>query len=121
MYSDLIGIPFEFGGRGPDSFDCYGLLAFLLERDHGIEVPDFQSPTEAKYIIAKFHNQIGQWQECQVKKGAMLAFRVPGNLHVGYYIGDDKFIHAWKGSGGVTIERFSLWKQRFLGAYEYIN
>lgn len=118
MYEDLIGVPFKYGGRDKSAFDCYGLVAYLLSKD-GVNIPDFLSPNDAAGIALKFHQQMPLWTSCDLQVGAVLVFRVPGNLHVGYYLGNDKFIHAWEGSGGVVIERLSIWKKRLLGVYKY--
>ena len=40
MFSDLVGKPFKWGGRGPESFDCWGLVRFAFERATGIQVED---------------------------------------------------------------------------------
>jgi cell wall-associated NlpC family hydrolase len=118
--SDLIGVPFEYGGRGPDKFDCYGLVLHLLKQD-GIEAHDLKSPNVGKEIVAMVHSELKLWQECAIREGAVLLFRVPGNLHVGYCLHGDKFIHTWEQSGGVTIEKLSIWKKRLVGVYEYIG
>jgi cell wall-associated NlpC family hydrolase len=41
-YSDLIAKPFEDYGRGPDSYDCYGLVIEISNR-MGMGIPDFGS------------------------------------------------------------------------------
>lgn len=118
--ADYIGIPFEYGGRGPDKFDCYGLIKEILSFE-GIQIPDYASPSEGAKIIALFQEGIALWEECGLQKGAVLVFRVPGNLHVGYYLGGNRFIHTWEGSHGVVIERLSDWKRRLQGAYKYVG
>jgi cell wall-associated NlpC family hydrolase len=55
-YVDLIGTPFRRGARGPDEFDCYGLVKFLIERATGREVPDYQSPTDSGATHALISN-----------------------------------------------------------------
>lgn len=40
LYIDLIGKPFEFGSRGPNTFDCYGLCMEVYKR-LGRELPDY--------------------------------------------------------------------------------
>ena len=37
---DLIGCPWVAGGRGPDAFDCWGLVRWCWGRHFGIEVPE---------------------------------------------------------------------------------
>lgn len=118
MYKDLIGIPYEVGGRGPKSYDCYGLIMDLMLKKN-IEIPDYRSPKDSAQVMAIFNSEIRLWEECELKEGAVLLFRVPGNYHVGYYIGKGQFIHTWQKSGGVVIEKLSVWKKRLVGIYEY--
>lgn len=39
--SKYIGLPFEEGGRGPVSFDCWGLTRHILIKECGIEIEPF--------------------------------------------------------------------------------
>lgn len=36
----LIGKPYRLGARGPDAFDCWGLLQFCWRMRLGLDVPD---------------------------------------------------------------------------------
>ena len=118
-YADLIGIPFAWGGRGPDSFDCYGLVRHI-HAQHGIDIPDYTSPSDGPRIAALIAGNLHLWREVSApKEGVVLLFRVAGYLHVGYHIGGDRFIHTWEHSGGVVIERVSDWTNRVIGYYEY--
>lgn len=116
--TSLIGVPFKYGGRGPDSFDCYGLVKHLLERD-GVVLPDYVSPHRGPEIAALMHGNIHLWSRCELKPGCVLAFRLPAHWHCAYYLGDDQFIHTWEQSGGVCIERLGTWKRLLMGCYEY--
>jgi len=37
IIDDLIGLPFQYGGRGPAAYDCFGLTQEVLRR-YGIEL-----------------------------------------------------------------------------------
>ncbi|NQZ53212.1 MAG: C40 family peptidase [Piscirickettsiaceae bacterium] len=121
-YVDLIGVPFEYGGRGDDEYDCYGLLMELMRRD-GIEIPDYASPEDGAKITAIFMGELRLWEKCEAKEGVAFLFRVPGNIHVGYCIGGDKFVHTWQHTGGVIVERLSDngWQNRLMGIYKYVG
>lgn len=42
--SDLIGKPWRLGARGPDAYDCWGLVREILQRMHPAEpLPDWAS------------------------------------------------------------------------------
>lgn len=117
-YADLIGKRFEYGGRGPDCYDCYGLVKELLNR-LGQDVPDYKSPTEAAKIIALMLSSRAQWKETTKKPGAVALIKVMGNLHVGFVLPYNRFIHTWEKSGGVVVEHFYDWEKRVMAYYEY--
>jgi cell wall-associated NlpC family hydrolase len=119
-FQDLIGVPFQYGGRGPSHFDCYGLLK-ELQRRQGKDIPDYTSPTDGTRITALFALQLHLWGQCEQSEGASVLLRIPGNTHVGYMIDKNRMIHSWEGSGGVTIERLDIWKPRIRGFYRYVG
>ncbi|MBB4315372.1 C40 family peptidase [Roseospira marina] len=118
---DLIGKPFAYGGRGPDSFDCYGLLMELYRRK-GVMLPDYRSPTRLHDIAAALADGLWRWTPIESRPGAAVTFRIKGyGAHVGLVLRHDRFIHTWEGTGGVCIERLSHWKQRVLGFYDFAD
>jgi len=121
--AELIGIPFERGGRGPDSFDCYGLCMHIIERDTGIKVPDYGAPEDQGRIQAVMVSSAMFWKPIDYPKpGALVMFRTGRFIaHVGIVITDCRFIHTWEDSGGVVIERLDQWKNRIVGFYEYCD
>lgn len=120
-YESLIGTPFEYGGRGMDKFDCYGLVRHILKVKEGTEVPDYLSPKDGAKISAIFANQLVLWERCEQVEGAVVVIRIPGNMHCGYMINYTHMIHTWEGTGGVTIEPVSTWHRRIIGYYKYVG
>lgn len=118
---DFIGVPFRWGGRGPDDYDCWGWLMELCRRD-GVVIPDFRSTSNLAKVARMMNVNRHQWRECALRPGAGLLFSIRGyGAHVGYYLGDDRFTHTWEESGGILIERLSDWQHRLLGVYEYVG
>lgn len=39
----FVGLPYREGARGPDEFDCYGLVAEVFRTMRGIELPDWSA------------------------------------------------------------------------------
>lgn len=42
--TQYIGMPWVRGAHGPDSFDCWGFVRFILHLHYGIYVPNFDIP-----------------------------------------------------------------------------
>lgn len=120
-YSKYIGIPFKYGGRSEKSLDCYGLVMLLYKELHNIILPDMDSPEYLEEIEKLMAAEKLNWTPCPIEEGAVLLFNIKGyGSHVGYYIGEDKMIHTWEQTSGVTIERLSFsWNNRILGSYKY--
>ena len=118
-FADLIGVPFQYGGRGPDTFDCYGLVMELYRRQ-GVTLPDFLSPTDQGAQAALGAIKLQQWVEVPCQHGAMAAIRI-GQLisHCGYVLDEGRIIHTWAKLGGVSVQRLDVWKRNIIGYYRY--
>ena len=120
-YIDLIGGSFERGARGPDVWDCYGLVREMNARA-GIEIPDFLDPGSLEKIEHLIERNSKSWTKVPFGTvGSTVTMRLHGiGSHVVYMIKPDKFIHAIEGSG-VVVERISLppYKDSKMGAYVY--
>ena len=124
---DLIGKPFRDDGRGPEGYDCYGLVMEVMRR-YGVELPDYGLPgpehTPAA-IDAAATTARPDWVEIPSPIPGCLvaiAYPYPGLIsHVGVVIDADRFIHARAATGGVTIDRLSspAWRKRIRGYYKY--
>lgn len=122
-FTQYFGIPFEYGGRDRKALDCYGLVMLIYKDIHNIEIPDVISPTFLADIENLINAEKYKWESCDLEQGCVILFNVKGyGSHVGYYLGDDKMIHTWEGTGGPTIERLAYaWKNRIIGTYKWKN
>jgi len=59
MFDDLIGKPYKENGRGPDGYDCYGLVLTVCHR-LGIDLPDRQELLKVPFekVEIKQHGDI---------------------------------------------------------------
>ena len=125
-YDDLIGKPYQDGGRGPDAYDCWG-LAIEIHRRFGIDLPDFDISAKA---CEQIHNKIidqsylNSWQEIEAPKmPCLILFKAHPRFvqHVGTFIGYGRFLHIRE--YGVAIERVlsPLWNKRIRGFWEYVD
>lgn len=117
---DLIGKPFKYGGRGPDSYDCWGVVMEMMRRN-GVSVPDYGHATDHRTIAAMMLGAKPQWEPCKPQPGALLLIRVKGlHCHVGFQVAENYFIHAME-APGVCVERISLWENKIEGFYRYVG
>jgi cell wall-associated NlpC family hydrolase len=87
-----VGKGYQYGGSGPDSFDCSGLTQFAY-RAAGIELPhSSRAQSEMGVPVHPYEMQPGD-----------LVFFYSPVSHVGIYIGDSKMVHAGSESTGVEI------------------
>jgi len=90
-----IGAPYRYGGAGPDTFDCSGLVTYA-HREVGIPVPRTaaQQFAAATPVARK-----------DLRPGDLVFFRLDGRdvSHVGIYAGDDRFVHAPQKGGHVRV------------------
>lgn len=124
-YIDLIGRPFEFGARGPEAYDCWGLV-MAVSRRFGRELPDFGAgcefdPTAIHTVFKRVRTagrRVGSAQQGDV---VTLNYPHPGWMgHVGIVVAPNLFLHA-RSSTGSICERLDApqWRRRIEGFYTY--
>jgi cell wall-associated NlpC family hydrolase len=129
--TDLIGAPFIDGGRGPEGYDCWGLVCEVFRRE-GIELRDYRecglSCHDDVGFSRIFSEEIHRWTRHElpnvpVPSVVAIRFSNPSLVnHVGVYIGERvgeyRFLHT-REKTGVCIERIDApyWRHRIEGFY----
>lgn len=90
--ADLIGKPYRFNGRGPDGYDCAGLVVEVLRRiGHTFDVPetfgDYSNDVRSMRQILG-----GSWMLSGPEPGAVAFFR--SEAHVGILIDRRRILHT---------------------------
>ena len=123
-YIDLVGKEFEWGGRGPLKYDCYGLAMEIYNRND-LELPEVVSPITCKTIHEGImNNMIGVVEKIDKKESLCFvgfSFKPPYMSHIGIVLEDcKKFIHV-SDKTRVCIERLDnlLWKNKITGFYRW--
>lgn len=111
----FVGYPYVYGGNGPNSFDCSG---FVL------------------YVYKHFGYSFSRGAQEQYRDGMDVSINelIPGDLvffssngayitHVGFYLGEGKFIHASNPTRGVVIDSLSsgYYRSHFFSACRIIK
>jgi cell wall-associated NlpC family hydrolase len=106
----LLGTPYQFGGNGPDAFDCSGLVRYV-HQELGIEVPR----TAAEQFRAATAIELKQ-----LEPGDLLFFRTQGDgvSHVAIYAGSGRFVHAPQTGRVIELRALddSYFRPRLVGA-----
>jgi cell wall-associated NlpC family hydrolase len=93
---DLLGKTYKTGGRGPNVFDCSGLVYYVYKRV-GVILP----------ATAEEQGRIGvEVSRESILPGDIVAFRIKREFHIGIVLNEREFIHASK-SKGVAIDDLS--------------
>ena len=108
-----MGKPYVWGNRGPDSFDCSGMVYYCL-KSCGVNVSRTNAASYAKKDSWTLIESIDS-----LKKGDLVFFKNDKEervSHTGIYIGGGAFIHASSSSGKVIKSSMSgaYWTRNFV-------
>ena len=109
-FSELIGKRYRTGGRGPDTFDCYGICIEVCKRV-GIDLPELESLVGE----ARLFKKVDEYQPGD------LVLMNANEHHVGVMIDSQNLIHTSSQIGSVArIKKVHPWVQeRVTGVYRY--
>lgn len=105
-----IGLPYKEGGRGPDTFDCWGLVRWIYEQEFQILLPDYPGISSAsvsggRHTAARLSLE-SEWSRVEIPfDGCGVGMSQSRFVHhVGLYVtaGRGKVIHAWKGANTIA-------------------
>jgi cell wall-associated NlpC family hydrolase len=100
------GKKYRSGNKGPDYFDCSGLIYFTY-RQAGISVP----------LTAEAQGRYGaEIPRGEVQPGDLVLFKIRKDDHIGIMINSSDFVHASK-SRGVAIDSLesTYWRRYVVG------
>lgn len=138
-FRDLLDKHYKLGGRGPDYYDCYGLVKEMYRR-YGKEIPEYYSSPDFAEIAKKVNLEANKantrWHKITKEESTRVIRNAFGNIyikphclivlrmgrfgcHIGFILNELQFIHCWDRADSVIIERIDYWKNNILGAYDY--
>lgn len=87
VLSEWIGTKYVFGGNTKKGIDCSGFTQQVMKEVYNIDL---------HRVVTPQYNQCRPIERKDLKLGDLLFFHTtrPGLSHVGFYLGDNKFIHA---------------------------
>ena len=123
-----VGLAHAPRGRGPDGFDCWGLVREVYGREFGIELPDYLDG----FVRGGDEKRIGQlvreerqgwrtiWPGAE-QPGDGILLRVRGEpMHIGIVVEPGTMLHVMAGCNSV-LERYRsiMWEKRVEGFYRH--
>lgn len=121
-----IGLPYQENGRTWQGVDCWGLARLYYKEELNIDLPDYSSLYTGS-SDSNLSDIIDQQKEGWHKvtnpiKNDLCLFNIYGEpVHIGIYIGENKFLHARDGHDSVIESLGSLqWSKRLEGTYRYV-
>ncbi len=101
---DMLGKPYRYGAKGPESFDCSGLVWYSFRRS-GYSVP---RTSAEQYRVAK------RISLAEARPGDLLFFGSRRKIsHVAIYMGNDEFVHAPSSGKWVSVANLDAsWYQK---------
>jgi len=107
---ELIGRPWQAGGRGAQAFDCWGLVRFCWRERFGIEVPEIPvDAADLRRVLDTFrdHPERRRWRlVAEPREGDAVLMRQSRHpVHVGLWLDVDGggVLHTARGIG-VTFQ-----------------
>ena len=108
-----MGVPYVWGGTTPAGWDCSGYTQYVM-KESGITIPRTAAEQFSKGVAVNKND---------LQVGDMVFFTTykPGASHVGFYLGDNKFIHASSAAKEVTINSLTetYYTEHYIGARRY--
>lgn len=94
--SKYVGIPWESGARGPEAFDCWGLVWAIQREVFGREIPSFPVNEWPDHPTLEFAKQVRaveasltEWKKIELPERDGDIVLMNGGLHVGVFTSSD--------------------------------
>ena len=110
-----IGLPYVAGAQGPDSFDCWGFVRFVLKHEYGHNIPQVNiNPDNLRDVLHAFRTDLAfqAFDEVAIPQdGDVVLMRQAKNpVHAGLWLDIDGggVLHCVRGAGVVFQNIHSL-------------
>jgi len=124
-YDKYIGLPYLDNGRTETGVDCWGLARLFYKGEYEIDLPSYTEEYiggSDPHIVEVVSLYKDNWEDTTTPNiGDLCLFNIFGEpMHVGIFVGDNKFLHCRRGSDSVIESLTNIkWKNRFVGFYKY--
>jgi cell wall-associated NlpC family hydrolase len=107
-----VGLPFEDGGRGPETVDCWGLLRLVYAEQRGIDLPSYGEISAHDLLsLARKMGEVKDydcWQPVTDPQEFDAVIMRPSDgrnsiIHVGTMIDAKRMLHVEQASAAVIV------------------
>lgn len=114
----FVGLPYQEGARGPDAYDCYGLVAAVLKAARGLDLPDWHADASgpqsaSRAISAALAGEVSGGRSVPVETPDDYDVAIVGSNHRPHHVGvyyQCGVLHASRafGSAWQPLARFKM-------------
>ena len=112
LIDDWFGTRYRYGGESKNGIDCSAFMQVMYAGIFGLTLP--RTAREQYKVVRKVNRSF-------LKEGDLIFFNTTGGIsHVGFYLMNNKFVHA-SSSEGVTISDLDdpYWSRKIVSAGRY--
>lgn len=117
-WSEYVGLPFQDGGRGPQAYDCWGLVVRVYQDRLGIALPSYGEISArdlARIARAMEAGKDDGWQVIETPQALDVALMRSGRggqrvVHVGVMVDARRVLHVEEAAAAavVPVAHFSV-------------
>jgi len=94
-----LGKPYVWNAKGPDSYDCSGLMQYIFRQTTGQNIGSWTVPQESAGLKVSIN---------QLQRGDLIFWGAEGaSYHVGLYLGNNEYLNALRPGTNVKIDHIS--------------
>ncbi|BDR56464.1 hypothetical protein KIMC2_10260 [Xylocopilactobacillus apis] len=94
-----LGKPYVWDGKGPNSFDCSGLMQYVFQQVTGQNIGSWTVPQESAGVKVGLN---------QLQPGDLLFWGAQGaTYHVALYLGNNQYLNALRPGTNIKIDRIT--------------
>jgi len=115
MIEKFVGIPFKYGKH-----DCYTVLKEVVKEEIGRDLePVKYAPATEKESLEKYLASWRGWKRAdKIRKGVILIFVLKDNVHLGFAVSSDRFLHCTPSAGSCIDHITPIWERHLHSIWE---
>lgn len=111
-WAGYVGLPFADGGRGPEAYDCWGLVRAVYARELGIELPAYGEISARDLARVSRAMGTGQAEDCwrvveSPRPHDVVLMRAAAGsravVHVGVAVDPHRLLHVEAATSAVVV------------------